>query len=158
MDHGRIFQFYWYTDLFFTVSVPEKRLTFLISLFCIIINLRKISGDFHLCYLKGFFYCNFEFKSKKSLWEYLFKPISDPNCSKQLLTWSQQFREVVFLDSNAYDHSYSSYSGLIAVDAFTFKTDFTMLFDLAQYQQTTEIGCLVICPMISKKWFGAITV
>ena len=69
------------------------------------------------------------------------KPISDPKLfKKQLLTWSQQFREVVFLDSNAYDHSYSSYAGLIAVDAFTsLKTDFYNAFeDLAQYQQTTR--------------------
>jgi para-aminobenzoate synthetase component 1 len=69
------------------------------------------------------------------------KPISDPKLfKKQLLTWSQQFREVVFLDSNAYDHSYSSYAGLIAVDAFTsLKTDFHNAFeDLAQYQQTTR--------------------
>jgi para-aminobenzoate synthetase component 1 len=69
------------------------------------------------------------------------KPISDPKVfKKQLLTWSQQFREVVYLDSNEYDHNYSSYSGLVAVDAFTsLKTDFYNAFeDLAQYQQTTR--------------------
>ena len=59
---------------------------------------------------------------------------------KQLLTWAQQFREVVYLDSNDYDHTYSSYNGLVAVDAFTsLKTDFYNAFeDLAQYQQTTK--------------------
>jgi len=69
------------------------------------------------------------------------KPISDPKLfKKQLLTWAQQFREVVYLDSNDYDHTYSSYNGLVAVDAFTsLKTDFYNAFeDLAQYQQTTK--------------------
>lgn len=69
------------------------------------------------------------------------KTISDPKLfKKQLLTWSQQFREVVYLDSNDYDHTYASYNGLVAVDAFTsLKTDFYNAFeDLAQYQQTTK--------------------
>jgi para-aminobenzoate synthetase component 1 len=59
---------------------------------------------------------------------------------QQLLTWSQQFREVVYLDSNDYQQSYSSYDTLVAVDAFTsLKTDFYNAFeDLAQYQQTTK--------------------
>ncbi|MDG2433466.1 MAG: aminodeoxychorismate synthase component I, partial [Flavobacterium sp.] len=69
------------------------------------------------------------------------KPISDPKLfKKQLLTWSQQFRELVYLDSNEYDHRYSSYDCVLAVDAFTsLKTDFYNAFDdLAQYQQTTK--------------------
>ena len=69
------------------------------------------------------------------------KPISNPKVFKQqLLTWSQQFREVVYLDSNDYQQSYSSYDTLVAVDAFTsLKTDFYNAFeDLAQYQQTTK--------------------
>lgn len=69
------------------------------------------------------------------------KTISDPKLfKKQLLTWSQQFREVVYLDSNDYEHTYASYNGLVAVDAFTsLKTDFYNAFeDLAQYQQTTK--------------------
>ena len=58
----------------------------------------------------------------------------------QLLLWSQQFREVVFLDSNNYPNNYSSYDMVLAVDAFTsIKTDFYNAFeDLKVYQQTTK--------------------
>jgi len=59
---------------------------------------------------------------------------------RQLLTWAQQFREVVFLDSNDYPEQYSSYSCILAVDAFTsIKTDYINAFeDLKQYQQVTK--------------------
>ncbi|WP_395050031.1 anthranilate synthase component I family protein [Flavobacterium sp.] len=59
---------------------------------------------------------------------------------KQLLTWSQQFREVVFMDSNDYPQQYSSYDCILAVDAFTsIKTDYQNAFeDLKQYQQATK--------------------
>ena len=69
------------------------------------------------------------------------KYISDPEQFKQqLLRWSQQFREVVFLDSNFYPQEYSSFDCMMAVDAFTsLKTDFHNAFDdLKQYQQTTK--------------------
>ena len=69
------------------------------------------------------------------------KPISNPEQFKQqLLTWSQQFREVVFLDSNSHTQEYSSFDCVLAVDAFTsLKTDFQNAFDdLKQYQQTTR--------------------
>jgi len=69
------------------------------------------------------------------------KHISNPEQFKQqLLTWSQQFREVVFLDSNSYPQEYSSFDCVLAVDAFTsLKTDFHNAFDdLKQYQQTTK--------------------
>lgn len=69
------------------------------------------------------------------------KYISNPEHFKQqLLSWSQQFREVVFLDSNSYPQEYSSFDCLLAVDAFTsLKTDFHNAFDdLKQYQQTTK--------------------
>ncbi|WP_269235073.1 anthranilate synthase component I family protein [Flavobacterium flavigenum] len=69
------------------------------------------------------------------------KHIPDPEQFKQqLLSWSQQFREVVFLDSNSYPQEYSSFDCLMAVDAFTsLKTDFHNAFeDLKQYQQTTK--------------------
>jgi anthranilate/para-aminobenzoate synthase component I len=69
------------------------------------------------------------------------KPISNPEQFKQqLLTWSQQFREVVFLDSNSHTQEYSSFDCVLAVDAFTsLKTDFQNAFDdLKQYQQTTK--------------------
>jgi len=69
------------------------------------------------------------------------KHISNPEQFKQqLLAWSQQFREVVFLDSNSYPQEYSSFNCVLAVDAFTsLKTDFHNAFeDLKQYQQTTK--------------------
>lgn len=69
------------------------------------------------------------------------KHISNPEHFKQqLLNWSQQFREVVFLDSNSYPQDYSSFDCVLAVDAFTsLKTDFHNAFDdLKQYQQTTK--------------------
>ena len=67
--------------------------------------------------------------------------ISNPiQFKQQLLLWAQQFREVVFLDSNDYPQKYSSYDCVIAVDAFTsLKTDYHNAFeDLKQYQQTTN--------------------
>ncbi|WP_281234766.1 anthranilate synthase component I family protein [Flavobacterium gelatinilyticum] len=69
------------------------------------------------------------------------KHISNPSDFKQqLLTWSQQFREVVFLEGNGYPEEYSSFDCILAVDAFTsIKTDFHNAFDdLKQYQQTTK--------------------
>jgi len=69
------------------------------------------------------------------------KHIPNPEHFKQqLLSWSQQFREVVFLDSNSYPQQYSSFDCLMAVDAFTsLKTDYHNAFeDLKQYQQTTK--------------------
>ncbi|MCF6133396.1 anthranilate synthase component I family protein [Flavobacterium wongokense] len=59
---------------------------------------------------------------------------------QQLLQWSQQFREVVFLDSNDYKQKYSSYDCVLAVDAFTsLKTDYFNAFDeLKQYQQQAK--------------------
>ncbi len=69
------------------------------------------------------------------------KTISNPNEFKtQLLTWSKQFREIVFLDSNNYPDKYSSYDCLLAIDALTsIKTDYHNAFDdLKQYQQTTR--------------------
>jgi para-aminobenzoate synthetase component I len=59
---------------------------------------------------------------------------------QQLLQWSKQFREVVFLDSNAYHQKYSSFDCVLAVDAFTaIKTDYHNAFEeLRQYQQQTR--------------------
>ena len=59
---------------------------------------------------------------------------------KQLLQWAQQFREVVFLDSNNYHQQYTSYDAVLAVDAFTsIKTDYHNAFEeLKIYQQTTK--------------------
>ncbi len=59
---------------------------------------------------------------------------------KQLLGWAQQFREIVFLDSNNYNQQYTSYDAVLAVDAFTsVKTDHHNAFEeLKVYQQTTK--------------------
>ena len=69
------------------------------------------------------------------------KDLSNPNFLKQqLLCWAQQFREVIFLDSNEYLQKYSNYDCVLAVDAFTsITTDYHNAFeDLKQYQQTTK--------------------
>jgi para-aminobenzoate synthetase component 1 len=69
------------------------------------------------------------------------KNIQDPiQFKQQLLIWSQQFREVVLMDSNDYHQNYSSYDCILAVDAFTsIKTDCHNAFeDLKQYQQTIK--------------------
>ncbi|SEG48246.1 anthranilate synthase component I family protein [Flavobacterium urumqiense] len=71
----------------------------------------------------------------------IFKQISDPKLFKQqLLFWGQQFREIIFMDSNEYPQQYSSYDCILAVDAFTsIKTDDHNAFeDLKQYQQITK--------------------
>ncbi len=59
---------------------------------------------------------------------------------KQLLNWSQQFREIVFLDSNDHNFQYSSYDCILAVDAFTaLQTDFINAFEeLNAYQKMTK--------------------
>ena len=59
---------------------------------------------------------------------------------KQVLDWSQQFREVVFMDSNDYPQEFSSFDAILAVDAFTLiQTDYHNAFeDLQQYQQNTK--------------------
>ncbi|MFV8361276.1 anthranilate synthase component I family protein [Flavobacterium sp. LS1P3] len=71
----------------------------------------------------------------------IYKSISDPKLFKQqLLFWSQQFLEIIYLDSNDYPQNYSSYDCVLAVDAFTaIKTDYHNAFeDLKQYQQITK--------------------
>lgn len=67
--------------------------------------------------------------------------IENPEIFKQkLLIWANQFREVVFLDSNNYHQKYSNYDAVLAVDAFTsIKTDYFNAFeDLHQYQTHTK--------------------
>ncbi len=69
------------------------------------------------------------------------RTIENPKLFKQqLLLWSNQFREVVFLDSNEYHQHYSNYDCVVAVDAFTsIKTDFDKSFeDLHQYQSQSN--------------------
>lgn len=63
------------------------------------------------------------------------------NVKSQLLQWSQQFEEVVWLDSNTYlDQNYKSYDAILAVEAFTsIKTSWSGAFDrLEEYQQVTK--------------------
>jgi para-aminobenzoate synthetase component 1 len=59
---------------------------------------------------------------------------------QQLLGWSEQFREALFLDSNDYRQNYTSFDAVLAVDAFTLiQTDeYNAFEDLKQYQQTTK--------------------
>ncbi|WP_223034198.1 aminodeoxychorismate synthase component I [Hanstruepera marina] len=58
----------------------------------------------------------------------------------QVLQWSQQFREVVWMDSNHYEQKYSSFDAILAVDAFTsIQTDYMEAFNkLKDYQTTTD--------------------
>ncbi len=71
----------------------------------------------------------------------IFKHISNTKEFKtKLLHWSNQFREVTFLDSNDYKQDYSSYDLIVAVEAFTsIKTDYVNAFeDLQQYQSNSK--------------------
>jgi len=59
----------------------------------------------------------------------------------QLLHWSQQFEEIVWLDSNNDpDQQYKSYDAILAVDGFTsMKTSYQGAFErLEEYQQSTK--------------------
>jgi para-aminobenzoate synthetase component 1 len=71
----------------------------------------------------------------------IYKFIEDPITFKQqLVEWGQQFREIIFLDSNSFSNEYSIFDCVLATDAFTsIKTDYHNAFeDLKQYQQTTK--------------------
>ena len=59
---------------------------------------------------------------------------------EKILNWSNQFREVVYLDSNDYPQKYSSYDMVLAVEAFTsIKTDYFDAFSkLSDYYHTTK--------------------
>ncbi len=62
------------------------------------------------------------------------------NFKQQLLQWSQQFDDVVWLDSNNHNDKYSNYDAVLAVDAFTsVKTDYFDAFErLKEYQISTN--------------------
>ena len=77
------------------------------------------------------FYCNFETPKIQFLRTNFHKQIAHPKQFKQqLLTWSQDFREVVFLESNEHQNAYSQYDCVLAVDAFTsLKTDYFNAFE-----------------------------
>ncbi|NKI27639.1 anthranilate synthase component I family protein [Arenibacter sp. 6A1] len=57
-----------------------------------------------------------------------------------LLQWGQQFEEIVWLDSNAHQNTYSSFDSVLAVDALTaVETDTHNAFeDLKTYQSNTK--------------------
>lgn len=63
-----------------------------------------------------------------------------PNLKDKILTWAQQFREVVWLDSNAYAQKHSTFQSILAVDAFTaIQTDCQGAFkQLEEYQTLTK--------------------
>lgn len=65
---------------------------------------------------------------------------ADTDFKNKLLQWAQQFREVVFLDSNSTTQSYSDFDYLLAVDAFTsIQTDQHRAFlDLEAYYSQTQ--------------------
>ncbi|MDO5980967.1 aminodeoxychorismate synthase component I [Flavivirga spongiicola] len=55
----------------------------------------------------------------------------------QLLIWSQQFDDVVWLDSNNYEQNHSNYEAVLAVDAFTsIQTNFEGSFEMLKEYQT----------------------
>ncbi len=56
------------------------------------------------------------------------------------LAWSQQFEDVVWLDSNNHNQEFNTYDAILAVDAFTsIKTDYHQAFDkLKEYQTITK--------------------
>lgn len=71
------------------------------------------------------------------------KTISLQNPQKikqQLLLWSQQFDEIIWLDSNDYHSKNSNYDAILAVEALTLlQTDYVNAFQkLQEYQQLTN--------------------
>jgi len=66
--------------------------------------------------------------------------IHPENFKQQLLQWSQQFDDVVWLDSNNHNDKYSNYDAVLAVDAFTvIKTDYFDAFErLKEYHELTK--------------------
>lgn len=68
------------------------------------------------------------------------QPKSIDKFKEQLLCWSQQFDDVLWLDSNHHKDKYSNYDAILAVDAFTsLKTDYFDAFGrLDEYQSSTK--------------------
>jgi len=60
--------------------------------------------------------------------------------SDQLFAWSQQYETVMWLDSNKYEQSYSSFEKALAIQEFTaIKTDYFNAFEkLKEYQLVTK--------------------
>ena len=72
--------------------------------------------------------------------KHLHKTNNTTKFKQQLLCWSQQFNEVVWLDSNNFESNYNSYDAILAVEGFkVLKTDFSNAFErLKEYQSTTK--------------------
>lgn len=70
----------------------------------------------------------------------LHHPKNVANFKQNLLLWSQQFNDVIWLDSNNHKDQYSNYDAVLAVDAFTvIKTDYFDAFKrLKEYQSLTN--------------------
>ncbi|MEZ4802809.1 MAG: anthranilate synthase component I family protein [Gelidibacter sp.] len=68
------------------------------------------------------------------------KPKSLATFKEKLLVWSQQFEDLVWLDSNKYHQKYGTYDAVLAVDSFTsIKTDTHQAFEkLKEYQTVTK--------------------
>jgi len=66
----------------------------------------------------------------------LYRPKNSVDFKNQILIWSQQSDEVVWLDSNHYAQKYGSYDAILAVEAFTsIQTDYQNGFEkLKEYQ------------------------
>ena len=71
---------------------------------------------------------------------HLYKPESVEEFKKQLLNWSQQFYEIVWMDSNQVQQDYTSFDAVLAVDAMTcIQTDYHEAFlKLKEYQSITK--------------------
>ncbi len=59
---------------------------------------------------------------------------------KQILNWSQQFDEVIWLDTNEHQLNHTYYKAILAVDAITsIRTDFQNSFEeLEEYQTLSK--------------------
>ncbi|NRD23796.1 anthranilate synthase component I family protein [Winogradskyella litoriviva] len=68
------------------------------------------------------------------------QPKNIENFKQNLLLWSQQFDDILWLDSNNHTDQYSNYDAVLAVDAFTtLRTDFFDAFEkLKEYQVATN--------------------
>ncbi len=72
--------------------------------------------------------------------KHVFKTENPNQFKDQLLSWSQQFDTVLWLDSNQYNHDYSDFDAIIAVDVLTsIQSNFYNAFDkLKEYQSVTK--------------------
>lgn len=71
---------------------------------------------------------------------HIFRLENPKRFKQQLLDWADQYREVVYLDSNDFPQKYGSYDMILAVEAFTLiKTDhFNAFQKLSEYYHTTK--------------------